>query len=202
VKSAAPAPKEKPEGLSQEEMARHVGCAQSTVSRAIARGDVSTLSNGRLPLSAVEALKALRAEDEKASSITADLERRKLAAETAEREAKAALRALELERERGDFVRLADVRRDGADCGERVVGTLRAIPQRTALAIEAALADKQQLRAAAVERLVSAEVERALGELRESLYVAAPAPGEFGAAGVCAFLASLAWLLWARSGAC
>lgn len=192
-----PAAKKPSSLLTQTEAAQYIGCARVTVQRALERGDLKPAKGGKLLQADLDAWKELRAREAKEQAADADLERRKLAAETAEREAKAALRALELERQRGDFVRLSDVRRDGADCGERVVSTLRAIPQRTALAIEAALAGPSQMRAAAVERLVSAEVERAIGAMKESAYVTAPGPMEFGAAGVCAVLAALAWM-WPR----
>jgi predicted transcriptional regulator len=172
-KAAPPTAKapEKPqlEGLSQEEIARLVGCAQSTVSRAIARGDIATLTNGRVPESEAEKLIELRKRDERVASETAEMERRLLAAQTGEREAKAKLRQLELERESGRFVELELVRRAGADPAERVLAVLRAIPQRTAMALECPCA-----RAAVVEKKISDEVERAIAELRESLYLLPP----------------------------
>ncbi len=168
AKAAKPAKPEKPplEGLSQEEAARRVGCSQSTVGRAIARGDIGTLSNGRLPEDAIEILRELRKEDVKVAGETADLERRLLAAETGEREAKMQLRQMEVERESGRFVELAIVQRDGQDTAEKVLAVLRAIPQRTAMALECSCR-----RAAVVEKKIREEVERAVSELRESLYI-------------------------------
>jgi IS30 family transposase len=158
-------PKPQLEGYSQEEAAIKVGCAQSTVSRAIARGDIEPLLNGRLPESAIEKLRELRKQDVAASQVTAELERRLLTAETAEREAKAELQKLRLERESGRYVELELVQRDAADASERIVAVLRAVPQRTALALECSCR-----RAAQVQAKISEEVERAIAELGESTY--------------------------------
>lgn len=173
--SAAPE-KPKLEGLSQEEAARAVGCAQATVSRAIARGDVATLSNGRLPESAIAILRELRKADEKVAGENVELERRLLAAQTGEREAKMKLRQLELDREAGRFIELASVQRAGADAGQRILAVLRAMPQRVALAVDGALAAPPSRRAAAIEKIIAVEVERAIAELRRSLYLQAGVP--------------------------
>jgi predicted transcriptional regulator len=180
--SEKPAKAEKPKllGLSQEQIARLVGCAQSTVSRAIARGDISTLSDGSIREDQAEILRELRASDERVSQETAQLERRLLLAETGEKEAKAKLRQLELEREQGRFIELAAVERAGADAAQRILAVLRAMPQRIALEVDAALAAPADRRAAAVEKIVSREIERAVDEMRKSLYLQAavpPAPG-------------------------
>jgi len=164
------------EGLSQEEMARFVGCAQSTVGRAIARGDIDTLTNGRLPQSAVAKLRELREEDVKRAGETAELERRLLMAETGEREAKMKLKQLELERESGRFVELAQVQRSGSDAAQRILAVLRALPQRVALEVDAALTAPAARRAASVEKIIAVEVERAVGELRRSLYMQGETP--------------------------
>lgn len=171
-KSPAVAPPVKPplEGYSQEEIARLVGCGQSTVSRAIRRGDVQTLTNGRLPEAAVEELRALWREEETEQAETAALERRMRTAETGEREAKAELAKLRLAQESGKYVELALVEKDAADTRERVLTVLRALPQRTAMAVDAALQAPAQRRAAVVEQLIAAEVERAIAELAEAKY--------------------------------
>jgi muconolactone delta-isomerase len=160
-------PPEKPalEGLTQDDAARKAGCAQSTVWRAIARGDIVTLPNGRVPESEIEKLIALRKQDQESADAVADLKQRLLAAETSEREAKAKLKILELEREAGKYVELEVVARDAADTRERILAVLRAIPQRTAMALECACT-----RAAVVEKTISDEVERAIGELRKSAF--------------------------------
>lgn len=159
-------PKEpKVEGLTQLEVATRSGCSQSTISRAIARGDIEVLPSGRVPESAVEIMRAQRAQEAAANEATSDLERRLLAAQAAEREAKAKLRQLELERESGRFVELDLVERDAADTAERILGVLRAIPQRTALALECPCN-----RAAIVEAKIREEVERAIAELAESKF--------------------------------
>lgn len=180
-KSATPARPEQlsepePEGLTQDELARRVGCSQSTVWRAIARGDLEPLPNGRLPEEAVEIMRRNRQEDERRSGETAELEKRLLLAQTGEREAKMELRKLELERESGRFVELAKVERAGADAAQRILAVLRAMPQRIALELDAALTAPAERRAAAIERIVSREVERALAEMRQSLYLQAETP--------------------------
>jgi predicted transcriptional regulator len=183
VASEKPAKAEKPKllGLSQEQIARLVGCAQSTVSRAIARGDISTLSDGSIREDQAEILRELRVRDERASSETAELERRLLTAETGEREAKQKLKELELQRESGRYVELELVQRSGADAAQRILAVLRAMPQRIAREVDAALAAPADRRAAAVEKIVAREVERAVAELRESMYLQASAtPPEGG----------------------
>lgn len=169
----ATAPEEAPEGLSQEEAARRVGCSQSSIGRALARGDIHPLPNGRIPEDAIETLRELRQAAAREDQHTAELERRLLAAQAGEREAKMSLRQLELEREKGSFVELAAVQRAGADAAQRILAVLRAIPQRVALEVDAALTAPADRRAAAVEKIVSREVERAVGELRASLYLQA-----------------------------
>src|ERR1043166_7931559 len=79
--------KPKLEGLSQEQLAERVGCAQSTVSRAAARGDIRPLSNGRFAESAVEILRSLRSTEEEDREEIRELNRRLLAAQAGEREA-------------------------------------------------------------------------------------------------------------------
>lgn len=157
-----------PEGYSQEQVARIVGCAQSTVSRMIKRGDVDTLTTGRLPESAIEIIRRQWRDEERANEETASLERRLRIAETEKQEAVAKLKAMEVERETGKYVLLALVQRDGADTAERVLAVLRALPQRVATLLEC-----QCRRAAQVEAAISNEVERAIAELRESLYIQA-----------------------------
>ncbi len=83
-----------------------------------------------------------------------------------EREAKASLRELQLQHEAGRFIELAVVERDGVDTAERVLAVLRSIPQRTAASLEC-----DCRRAATVEVKISEEIERAVADLRESLYI-------------------------------
>lgn len=166
VKKRANSERVEPEGLTQQQVADLVGCAQSTVSKAIKRGDIETLANGRLPESSVEAIRALWRDDQKANEETAALERRLKIAETEKEEANARLKTMQAERESGAYVKLEDVARDAADAAERVLAILRAVPQRTAMALECSCQ-----RAAQVEAKIGAEIERAVAELRESLYV-------------------------------
>jgi len=161
---------DEPEGLTQEEVAKRVGCGQSTVWRAIARGDIAPIANGRLPESAVDTMRELRAKDAAQDAVTGDLERRLLAAQAGEREAKQKLRELELQRESGRFVELALVQKDAEDARERILSVLRAIPQRTAMAVDGALAAPADRRAAVLEKIIADEVERAIAELAESKF--------------------------------
>jgi transcriptional regulator with XRE-family HTH domain len=174
--TATPPPVPPPEGLTQDEIARRVGCSQSTVWRAIAAGKITPLPNGRLPESAAETLGLLRKDEQETDRDNAEelrkLNRRLLEAQTAEREAKAELRALELERQAGRFISLDLVQQDGADTAERVLAVLRAIPQRTAMALECSCR-----RASVVEKKIREEVERAIAELRESKYIRSGAEG-------------------------
>lgn len=170
AKKRATFEKAEPEGLSQEDAARRVGCSQSTIGRAIRRGDIDLLANGRIPESEIPKLIEARKADEEASAVTVDLERRLLTAETGEREAKRKLRELELERESGRFVELELVRKDAADARERILSVLRALPQRVAMGVDGALATSPDRRAAVIEKLIAEEVERAIAELAESKY--------------------------------
>lgn len=158
--------KVEPEGFSQEQVARIVGCAQSTVSRAIRRGDVDTLANGRLPESAIEVIRMQWSDDEKANAETAGLERRCKIAETEKQEAHAKLKQMELERQSGRYVELEEVERAGADAAERILGILRSVPQRCAMALECSCRT-----GAVVEAKIREEVERAIGELGRSMYM-------------------------------
>jgi hypothetical protein len=153
------------EGLTQDETARRVGCAKSTVWRAVRRGDVDTLANGRIPESEIEKLVEIRKEEERESRYDAELDRRAKIAETEKQEALAKLKNLELQLQSGLFVKLEDVIRDAADARERFLGIVRAIPQRTAMALECPCH-----KAAVVEAKISDEIERALAEIRKARF--------------------------------
>lgn len=160
--------------LTQEEVATRVPCARSTVQRMISLGDIiADPVTGRLSESAIEFLRGKREEDEESRTEIRGLNRRLLAAQAGEREAKMKLRELELERERGAFVELASVQRSGADAAQRILAVLRALPQRIALEVDAALSVPADRRAAAIEKIASREVERAIDEMKRSLYLQA-----------------------------
>jgi hypothetical protein len=97
------------------------------------------------------------------------LKQRLILAQSKEREAKASLAELLLKHRRGLFIEAELVKKDGEDTGERVLSVLRSIPQRTAAALEC-----DCTRAASVEAKISSEIERAVSELRESLYIKPP----------------------------
>lgn len=151
------------------EAARTIDVPRSTVRDWIAQGRVTTHRDGSITKRGMEQLKQLakeRTEEQDDEGETTDMRAQLLAAQVRERKAISRLRELELEHESGRFVELAVVKRDGQDTAERVLAILRALPQRTALALEC-----QCRRAAVVERAISEEVERAIAELRESLYI-------------------------------
>lgn len=168
AKKRATSEKVEPEGFSQEQAALRASCSQSTVSRAIRRGDIDTLTNGRIPEREIEKLIELRKEEQRTNEEHAALERRTLIAETEKAEAMAELKKMQAERESGRFVQLDQVERAGADAAERILGVLRAIPQRVAMALECSCRT-----GAVVEAKIRDEVERAVGEMRESLYLQA-----------------------------
>jgi hypothetical protein len=111
-------------------------------------------------------LVADREDEEDETNDIVSLKKKLLEHKVRERNAISKLRELELEHESGRFVELAVVRRDGEDAAERVLAILRAMPQRVALALECSCR-----RAAVVERVISEEVERAIAEMRASMYV-------------------------------
>lgn len=148
----------------------HVPCAQATVSRFARRGWLTTLSSGRLAVSAVEEVRARLAEREEDEEGSGDLKRRLDMAMARIREAQAQLREYELAEESGRLVELALVQKDAADARERVLGVLRAIAQRVALAVDAALSAPLDRRAAVIEGIINAEIERAIAELAEAKY--------------------------------
>ena len=152
-------------GYTQEEVANKVGCSQSSVSRAVARGDIVPLANGLLSESAIDTMREVRKLDAAASEVTSELERKLLAAQVSERETKAQYAKLKLDLESGRYVEREAVERSGADAAARILGVLRAIPQRVALALECACRS-----GSVVEAKVSAEIERAVAELHNSVY--------------------------------
>lgn len=162
------------EGLSQEDVAARVPCAQATVSKLQRRGHLNdfVLPNGRLAEAAVEWVRARLDKKDQGEEESGDLKLRLDTAMARLREAQAQIREIELERESGRFVDLAEVERDGADCGERVVGVLRALPQRVAAVLECPCN-----RASVVEVKVREEVERAIAEIHDSMFVEVPQDG-------------------------
>lgn len=157
------------EGWSQEEVAAQVPCAQGTISRYQRRGELTELPNRKLAKVAVDEARALLEAHDLGGDIDPETKRRLDLATMRLREAQAKIREFELERESGKFIELAIVERDGADTGERVLAVLRAIGQRVALALECSCRS-----AAVAKKAVDEEVERAIGELRDSLYIVPP----------------------------
>jgi hypothetical protein len=151
------------------EAARLVGVPRSTVRDWITQGP-SAHAPRRFAIEARHggdpALAEERVDEQADEDDNTDLRQQLLSAQVRERKAISKLRELELEHESGRCVELAVVERDGQDTAERVLAVLRALPQRTALALECACR-----RAAVVEKVISEEVERAIGEMRESLYI-------------------------------
>jgi phage terminase Nu1 subunit (DNA packaging protein) len=165
-----------PEGLSQEDAANRVPCAQATVSKFARRGWLTQLSNGRLAECAVQEVRDRLAANEQDEEETGDWKKRAEAATARLREAQASLRELQLEVESGRFVERAAVERSSADAAQRILSVLRAMPQRIAREVEAALAAPFGRRAAAAEKIIAAEVERAVEELNRTLTEQAEKP--------------------------
>jgi phage terminase Nu1 subunit (DNA packaging protein) len=155
-------------GTSQAAAARELGVPRSTVRDWIAQGKVQ-LRNKKLTKRAMDQLRQLageREESQEDEEESGDLRHQLLQAQVRERRAIGKLRELELAHESGRFVELALVQRDGEDTAERVLSILRAIPQRTALALECSCQ-----RAAVVEQRISEEIERAIAEMKDSTYM-------------------------------
>lgn len=150
--------------------ARKAEVARTTLQTWIADGEVPTDSDGNVPvragLAAVKKLLATREVAAEDGAEATELRQQLLQARIRERKAIGKLRELELERESGRFVSLAMVQRDGEDAAERIIAVLRSIPQRCALDLECACRP-----AAVTEQKLSLEVERAIGELHETLYL-------------------------------
>lgn len=160
-------------GLSQEDAATRVPCAQATISRYVRRGQLTQLPNGRLDECAVEEARALIKANEAGGEMDGDMKRRLDEAMARLREAQAELREIELERESGRFIERVLVEQDASDARERILAVLRAIPQRVAMQVDAALTAPFDRRAAVVEKIIAEEVERAVAELSEAKYGAA-----------------------------
>lgn len=159
---------QKPRGLSQSKIAEAIGCSRSTVQRAVARGDIKPGKGGLFPPGAVDTLRALLSDsdDEEGEHQPGDLRERLARATARWKEAQADLRELQLAHESGRFVELAVVQQDGADTAERFVAVARAIPQRVAMRLEC-----EHHSAAVVEAKIREEVERAIAELHESMFI-------------------------------
>jgi phage terminase Nu1 subunit (DNA packaging protein) len=163
------------EGFTQEEVADRVPCAQQTVSRYQRKGKLTALPSGKLAACAVEEMRTLLDADD-GDEETGEWKKRAEAATARLREAQASLRELQLEVESGRFVDRAAVERSCADAAQRILGVLRAMPQRIARKVEAALSAPEHRRAAAAEKIIAGEVERAVEELNRSLLEQAQSP--------------------------
>jgi len=164
----------KPAGYTQAQLANEIGCSRSTVQRAIEIGQISPGPGGRFSKADAETIRVGRKAKQEAKDQVSNLEEQLLQARLRERRAISKLRELELERESGRFVELAQVQRAGADAAQRILAVLRAMPQRVALEVDGALVAPVDRRAAAVERIISVEVERAVSELRRSVHFHVP----------------------------
>lgn len=159
-----------PAGLSQEDVAARVPCAQATVSKFDRRGWLTHLKNGRLAESAVEEMRARMTAKEEETEGDPGTKRRLELAMTRLREAQAKLRENEVERQSGKFIERAEVERDCAELAERIIAVLRAIGARVALSLECPCR-----RAAVVKAKIEDEIERAIAQLHESKWVKPPA---------------------------
>ncbi len=151
------------------EAAREIGVPRSTVREWATARRFHLHRDGSVSKRGMDELRQLaeeRNQEQEEQEDNGDLRHQLLRAQIRERKAIGKLRELELAHESGRFVELALVQRDGADTAERVISILRAIPQRTALALECACQ-----RAAVVELRISQEIERAIAEMKDSTYL-------------------------------
>jgi phage terminase Nu1 subunit (DNA packaging protein) len=151
------------------EASREVGVSRSTVREWATAGLFHRHRDGSVSKRGLEELQRLaeeRAAEQEEEEESGDLRHQLLQAQVRERKAIGKLRELELAHESGRYVELALVQRDGADTAERVISILRAIPQRTALALEC-----ECQRAAVVEKRIGEEIERAIAEMKDSTYI-------------------------------
>ena len=155
-------------GVPIAEAARIVNVARTTVRGWAESKRFHTHRDGSVSKRGMAELEKLADElkqEEEEENESGDLRRKLMQAQLRERKAIGKLRELELERESGRFVELAIVEQDAEDAAERITGVLRAIPQRTAMALEC-----NCRRAAVVEVKIAEEIERAIAELGESTY--------------------------------
>lgn len=161
--------------LSGREFARLAMVSHTAVQNWIDAGLIPIRPDGKLDradaLVAVQHLVEDREADRKERGELAKVRAELTLARRDRERALARLRELELSVESGQYVELALVERDGHDTAERVLAVLRSIPQRTAMAVEGVSSAAPSRRAAVVEQIISVELERAIGELRESMYI-------------------------------
>ena len=157
------------EGITADVLAQRVGCSPTIVARAIRRGVLFPLENGRMAESAIEALREHIQEAEADDEGMLALKKRAMTAEANERELKVQLRQFQLERESGKYLERTDVIRSGADAASRMTAIARAVPSRVAMEVEGAQTVPQARRAAVIEKIIRAEIERMIGEMRDAL---------------------------------
>lgn len=151
-------------GLTQVEVANRSGCSQSTVSRLTARGVLAFRDDGLYPEDAPDTVRAyMTASDEKDEELS-DLERQLTEARRDKVRADARLREMEVEHESGRFIERKEVERAVTDAMSVTLAVLRSVPQRTALELQCKCRD-----AAATDKVISVEVERAISEMKRVL---------------------------------
>lgn len=151
-------------GLTQVEVANRSGCSQSTVSRLTARGVLSLRSDGLYPEDAPETVRAYMTASEEKGEELSELERQLTEARRDKVRADARLREMEVELESGRFVERKEVERAVTDAMAVTLAVLRSTPQRTALELQCKCRD-----AAATDKVISVEVERAISEMKRVL---------------------------------
>jgi transcriptional regulator with XRE-family HTH domain len=151
-------------GLTQVEVANRSGCSQSTVSRLTARGVLSIRDDGRYPEDAPDTVRAYMAASEEKGEELSELERQLTEARRDKVRADARLREMEVELESGRFVERKEVERAVTDAMTVTLAVLRSVPQRTALELQCKCRD-----AAATDKAISVEVERAISEMKRVL---------------------------------
>jgi transposase len=172
--------KKPPKGLSQAAAAKRAGVSASSIFRWITAGKLETDPDGKIAPSSIDKIRKLREEEARAKETATTAEReneaRLLAAQVAEREQRVKLRELELRQKSGEYVSRAEVVKDATETHTAICSRLRQIPSRVALAVESILArpDAPPLRAAAVEALISSEVEATIASVHSTFAGGAP----------------------------
>lgn len=160
--------------VSRAELARETGVSRRQIGRLIAAGVLELDPDGKLPLGASKrAIAKGRAQVESDKSLVArdnsELRKLKIALTKAQgewRQATAELQRIKVAHQAGKYVERADVEHDARNAAVVIQSVLRSIPQRCALALSCSCRH-----GAAVEHMLSGEIERAIGTLRESKYI-------------------------------
>jgi hypothetical protein len=156
--------------VSERELATLLGVSKTAVGEWKDAGEFQLDENGRiLREEALEAGKlcVARIADRKTATVeAAKINSEFIAARRDKERAIADLRRVEADLAAGRYVKLADVESDGRETAERILGVLRQIAQRVARDLECPCRP-----AAVVEARIREEVERAVAEMKDSVWL-------------------------------